>query len=159
MLMGWNLKGYTSHMNPKFHVKIDYLGFLTGDDIFKYRMMMGSLNWLVTLGCYDIHYTVCTLACHMMVPRQGNLHAMRRVFGYLKQNYMFSIDYDIKEPDFSMHKIEKYDWFPLNSNTKEEEPYGIPEPKGEPVVTSDFFDYSQASGLMTHRSTTCVLLF
>eukprot|EP00957_Ditylum_brightwellii_P165089 12569194-Ditylum_brightwellii.AAC.1 len=91
--------------------------------------MVGSLNWLVTLGHYDFHYTVCTLARHMMIPRQGHLHAIRRVFGYLKQNYKFSIDYNIKEPYFSMHKIEEYDWFPLYGNTKEEEPYGMPEPK------------------------------
>eukprot|EP00957_Ditylum_brightwellii_P203880 15336641-Ditylum_brightwellii.AAC.1 len=72
----------------------------------------------------------------MMMPRQGHLHAMRRVFGYLKQNYKFSIDYNIKEPDFSMHKIEEYDWFPLYGNTNEEELYGVPEPKGKPVVTN-----------------------
>eukprot|EP00957_Ditylum_brightwellii_P136122 10381266-Ditylum_brightwellii.AAC.1 len=72
-------------------------------------MMVRSLNWLVTLGHYDIHYTVCTLSRHMMMPRQGHLHEMKRVFGYLKQNYKFSINYDIKEPGFSMHKIEEYD--------------------------------------------------
>eukprot|EP00957_Ditylum_brightwellii_P058533 4438278-Ditylum_brightwellii.AAC.1 len=63
------------------------------------------------------------------MPRQGHLHAKRRFFGYLKQNYKFFIDYNIKEPDFSMHKIEEYGRFPLYSNTKEEEPYGMPEPK------------------------------
>eukprot|EP00957_Ditylum_brightwellii_P062640 4753964-Ditylum_brightwellii.AAC.1 len=86
MLMGWKLKGD--------------------------RMMVGSLDWLVTLGHYDIHYIVCTFAQHMMMPQQGYLHAMRRVFGCLKQNYKFSIDYGIKEPDFSMYKIEEYGWFP-----------------------------------------------
>eukprot|EP00957_Ditylum_brightwellii_P155517 11837431-Ditylum_brightwellii.AAC.1 len=74
MLMAWKLKG----------------------------MMVRSLNWLVTLGLYDIHYT---------------------------QNYKFSINYDIKEPDFLIHKIEEYDWFPLYGNTKEEELYGMREPK------------------------------
>eukprot|EP00957_Ditylum_brightwellii_P126477 9641325-Ditylum_brightwellii.AAC.1 len=87
--------------------------------------MVGSLNWLVILERYDIHYTVCTLVQHMMMPRQGHLHTMRRVVGYLKQNYKFSIDYNIKEPNFSMHKIEEYDWLPLYCNTKEEEPYGM----------------------------------
>eukprot|EP00957_Ditylum_brightwellii_P102593 7819049-Ditylum_brightwellii.AAC.1 len=96
-------------MDPNYHTKVDDSDFLTGDDIFKYRMIMGSLNWLVTLGHYDIHYTVCTLAQHMMMPRQGHLHAMRRIFGYLKQNHKFSIIYDIKEPDFLMHKIDEYD--------------------------------------------------
>eukprot|EP00957_Ditylum_brightwellii_P122340 9329114-Ditylum_brightwellii.AAC.1 len=38
-------------------------------------------------------------------------------------------------------------------------PFGMPEPKGKPVVTSGFFDSSRASCLVTCRSTTCVLLF
>eukprot|EP00957_Ditylum_brightwellii_P102692 7826313-Ditylum_brightwellii.AAC.1 len=96
--------------------------------------MVGSLNWLVTLGCYDIYYTVCTLAQYMMMPRQGHLYAMKRVFEYLKQNYKFSIDYSIQEPDFSIHKIEEYDWFPLYGNTKEEAPYCMPDPKEHPSI-------------------------
>ena len=158
-LMGWNLKGYMNHMDPKFHAEIDPSDFLVGEDISKYCMMVGSLNWLVTLGRYDIHYTVCTLARHMTIPRVGHMHAMKRVFGYLKQNYKFSIDYDINEPDFSAHKIEEYDWFPLYGDVKEEEPYGMPEPKGKAVVTSGFFYSSHASCLVTRRSTTCVHLY
>eukprot|EP00957_Ditylum_brightwellii_P198551 15132468-Ditylum_brightwellii.AAC.1 len=74
------LKEYMSHMDPNYHAKIDDADFLTSDDISKYRMM-GSLNWLVTMGRYDIHYIFCTLAQHMMMPRQGHLYAIRRVFG------------------------------------------------------------------------------
>eukprot|EP00957_Ditylum_brightwellii_P103524 7887684-Ditylum_brightwellii.AAC.1 len=33
-----------------------------------------------------------------------------------------------KEHDFSMHKIEEY------GNVKEEEPYGIPEPRAHPSI-------------------------
>eukprot|EP00957_Ditylum_brightwellii_P074159 5635229-Ditylum_brightwellii.AAC.1 len=91
--------------------------------------MVGSLNWLDTLGCYDICYTVCTLAWHIIMQRHGHLHAIRRVLGCLKQNYKLSINYDIKEPGLSMHKIEEYDWFPFCDNTKEEELYGMPEPE------------------------------
>eukprot|EP00957_Ditylum_brightwellii_P141600 10787375-Ditylum_brightwellii.AAC.1 len=61
MLMGWKLKGYMNPRDPNYHAKINASDFLTGDDISKYRMIVGSLNWLVTLGCYEIHYTVCTL--------------------------------------------------------------------------------------------------
>eukprot|EP00957_Ditylum_brightwellii_P114716 8747481-Ditylum_brightwellii.AAC.1 len=81
------------------------------------------------------------------MPRQGHMHAMRRAFGYLQQNLYFSINFDVQEPDFAPHQVEKYDWFPLYGEVKEEEPYGIPEPKGKPVVTSGFFDSSHASCL------------
>ena len=158
-LMGWKLKGYNNPMDPHYHPEIDDSDFLIGEDISKYRMMVGSLNWLITLGRYDIHYTVTTLARHMMMPRQGHMHAMRRVFGYLLQNLYFSINYDVQEPNFEAHSVTKYDWFPLYGNVKEEQPHGMPEPKGKPVVTSGFFDSSHASCLVTRRSTSSVLLF
>jgi hypothetical protein len=158
-LMGWKLKGYNNPMEPNFHAETDESDFLTGEEISKYRMMVGSLNWLVTLGRYDVHYATTTLARHMMMPRQGHMHAMKRVFGYLLQNKYFSIAYNIKEPDFSKYKVEQYDWFPLYGNVQEEVPYGMPEPKGKAVITSGFFDSSHASCLVTRRSTTCVLLF
>eukprot|EP00957_Ditylum_brightwellii_P083797 6369301-Ditylum_brightwellii.AAC.1 len=118
-------------MDLNFHAEIDGSDFLTGDDISKYHMMVGSLNWFVTHGCYGIHYTVCTLERHMMVPREGHMRAMHQVVGYLCQNYCFSIQYDITEPEL----------------------------KGKPVITSGFFGSSHATCLLTQRSTTCVLLF
>eukprot|EP00957_Ditylum_brightwellii_P149861 11413369-Ditylum_brightwellii.AAC.1 len=121
--MGWKLKGYMNPMDPNFHAETDDSDFLTGDDISKYRMMVGSLNWLVTLGRYDILYAVCTLARHMMMPRQGHMHVMRRLFGYLQQNYKFPIKYNITEPGLSKHSIESYDWLPLYGHAKEEEPF------------------------------------
>ena len=84
---------------------------------------------------------------------------MRRVFGYLRQNYKIAIEYDINEPDFSKYGVEDYDWYALYGNVLEELPYGMPKPKGKAVVTSGFFDSSHASSLVTRRSTTGVLLF
>lgn len=62
------------------------------------------------------------------------MHAMKCVFGYLLHNSDFSIHYDLTKPDFSGHKIEVYDWFPLYRTTSEEMSYGAPEPKGKGVV-------------------------
>eukprot|EP00957_Ditylum_brightwellii_P101971 7772267-Ditylum_brightwellii.AAC.1 len=81
------------------------------------------------------------------MPRQGHMHAMKRVFGYLLQNKYFSIAYNIEEPDFSKYKVEQHDWFPLYGNVQEEIPYGMPEPKGKAVITSGFFNSSHASCL------------
>jgi len=124
-----------------------------------YRMMVVSLNWLVTLGRFDIQYTSASLARYMMAPRQGHLEAMRRVFGYLKFNSKVKIDYDTTMPDLSGHKTETFDWFSLYGNVSEEMPYGMPTPKGKPVVINGFFDASHSSCLVTRRSTTGILMF
>eukprot|EP00957_Ditylum_brightwellii_P081171 6175231-Ditylum_brightwellii.AAC.1 len=145
-------------MDPNYHADIDESDFEVGENMSKYCMMVGSLNWLVTLGRYDIHYTTTILARHMMMPRQGHMHAMRHIFGYLHKDLGFSIDYDIKELDFSKCQVEEYNWFPLYGNAQEEMQFGMSEPKGKDVVTGGFFYSSHASCPVTHCSTTCVLL-
>mmetsp|Transcript_2008 Transcript_2008/g.2744 ORF Transcript_2008/g.2744 Transcript_2008/m.2744 type:complete len:97 (-) Transcript_2008:839-1129(-) len=96
-------------MDTNFHPEIDDSNFLEGDDISLYHMMVGSLSWLIALGRYDVHYASSSLARHNMFSRQGHIHAMQRVFGYLQSNCDFSIIYNTDEPDFSMHKLEEYD--------------------------------------------------
>ena len=96
-------------MDPIYHVELDDLDFPTGEDITKSRMMVGGLNWLVTLGRYNIHFATYTLTYYMMIPRQGHMHAMRRTLGHLKANYKLYIEYDISEPNLPKYKIEKYD--------------------------------------------------
>ena len=95
----------------------------------------------------------------MIIAREGHMHAMKRVFGYLRSNYKLSIVYNTDKPEFSMHQIKEYDWFPLYGEVKDEIHYIMPVPKGKPVVTSGSFDSSHAICLFTKRSITCVRLF
>eukprot|EP00957_Ditylum_brightwellii_P087353 6648934-Ditylum_brightwellii.AAC.1 len=92
-LMKWNLKGFNNAMDPHYHAEIDESDFLVGYDISKYMMMVGSLNWLVTLGRYDIHYTVTTLVRHMMMPRKGHMHAMKHfpLYGQVKEEMPYGV--------------------------------------------------------------------
>ena len=80
-LMKWNLKIFMNPMNSKFYTETDVSDFIIGEDTSKYIMLVGSLNWLATLGRHDIYYVVSKLARHMIMPRQVHMHAMRRVFG------------------------------------------------------------------------------
>jgi hypothetical protein len=53
------------------------------DQITVYKSLLGSANWIVTLGRFDIAYAVNTLSRYTMAPREGHLYALQRVFGYL----------------------------------------------------------------------------
>ena len=128
MRISWKFRNYTSPKDTNCHPEIDESTYLVGDAINKYRMMVGSLNWLITLGRYDVHYAASTLARYMMLLRQGHMEAMRRVFSCLKYHPKFSIVFDTDEPNISGYKVEKYDWFPMYNNAKEEMPYGMPTP-------------------------------
>ena len=99
--MEWSLKGFNYPVDQNVRADTDYSALLIGEDISKYGMMVGSLNWLVTLRRYNIYYTVYILARHMMMPRQAHIYSTRQVLGYLKQNCKVSIDCDVYEPVFS----------------------------------------------------------
>ena len=45
--------------------------------------MIGSANWILTLGRFDIANTLSTLSKYSMAPREGHFQAMIRLFGYL----------------------------------------------------------------------------
>ena len=47
--------------------------------------MIGSLNWLITIGRFDIQYAVTTLARYSHAPREGHLKAVLRIMGYVKK--------------------------------------------------------------------------
>ena len=48
--------------------------------------MVGSLNWAITLGRFDIQFSVTTMARYSHAPREGDLKAVIRIFGYLKNS-------------------------------------------------------------------------
>nr|GFA04069.1 hypothetical protein [Tanacetum cinerariifolium] len=48
-----------------------------------YRSMIGSLTYL-TASRPDIMFTVCAYARHQVTPKECHLHAVKRIFRYLK---------------------------------------------------------------------------
>jgi hypothetical protein len=48
--------------------------------------MIGSADWVITLGRLDVTYATNTMARHSMTPREGHLIAMKRLFGYLQKH-------------------------------------------------------------------------
>ena len=75
--------------------------------------MVRCLNWLVTLGQYDVHYTTRQWLWSAMVAmtlREGHMRAMARVFGYINSYAKMSITYDTDILDFSGLTFRSYEW-------------------------------------------------
>nr|GEX90097.1 hypothetical protein [Tanacetum cinerariifolium] len=69
-------------------------------DVHMYRSMIGSLMYL-TSSRPDIMFAVCTCARYQVNPKVSNLHAMKRIFRYLKGQPKFSFWYP-KDPFFDL---------------------------------------------------------
>ena len=48
----------------------------------KYIKMVGQLQWLVTLGRYDLNAQVSTTSKFRAAPRQGHMDRLKRIYSY-----------------------------------------------------------------------------
>nr|GEW33499.1 putative ribonuclease H-like domain-containing protein [Tanacetum cinerariifolium] len=69
-------------------------------DLYLYRSMIGSLMYL-TASRPDIMFAVCACARHQVTPKEYHLHAVKRIFRYLKGHPKLGLWY-LKEAPFDL---------------------------------------------------------
>ena len=62
-------KGYKTSLDKNDQPELDTDEILEGDMAAKYLTMVGQLQWLVTLGRFDIHAQVATMSRFRAAPR------------------------------------------------------------------------------------------
>ncbi|GJY44459.1 putative ribonuclease H-like domain-containing protein [Tanacetum coccineum] len=85
-------------------------------DLHLYRFMIGSLMYL-TASRPDIMFVVCTYARHQVTPKECHLHAVKRIFRYLKGHPMLGIWY-FKESLFDLVAYSDSDYDGDNHDRK-----------------------------------------
>jgi hypothetical protein len=75
-----------------------------------YRGLIGSANWIVTLGRFDIMYTDNTMSRINIAPREGHFDALLRMFGYLKLYPKGKLLVDRHNPYNTQPTFMLYDW-------------------------------------------------
>ena len=69
------------------HPELDDTELLTRESIQHYLTMIGQLQWLVTLGRFDIHAQVTFMSRFRSAPKKKHLERLQRIYGYvLKPN-------------------------------------------------------------------------
>ena len=118
-------------MNKDYHPELDDSEFLDPGYMTRYQSMVASLNWVITLGRFDIQYAVSTMARYNSAPRSGHLKALIRVFEYLKK---FDKGRLLIDPTLTEHEKYPYDdlntWQDLYPHAVDEIPPDTPTPKG-----------------------------
>jgi hypothetical protein len=77
---------YSSPMIPKDHPELDLSPLLDENGIKQYQSLISALQWLVTLGRFDILIAVTTMSGYRIAPRERNLDRLKRIIGYVKKN-------------------------------------------------------------------------
>ena len=76
-LFGSDLRLYKTPMSDEYHPETDDTPLLDARGGSLYCGLIGSANWAITLGRFDIQYAMQTLSRYSMALREGHLHAMK----------------------------------------------------------------------------------
>ena len=64
------------------HPELDDSEFLDEEGISRYQSLIGSLQWAISLGRFDIMTAVMTMFSFRAAPRKGHLDRVKRIYSY-----------------------------------------------------------------------------
>jgi len=67
------LQEFKTPMELNYHPELDSSPMLDDKHTSLFCALIGSANWLITLGCFDIHNATNVLSCFARAPREGHL--------------------------------------------------------------------------------------
>ena len=148
---------YSSPLEPGDHPELDDTELLDEDGIRQYQSLIGSLQWAISLGRFDISTAVMTLSGFRSAPRKGHLERAKRIIGYLYKMKHAVLRFRVKEPDYSDVPDFDYDWSDIYRPVKELLPTDAPEPLGNYVTLTHYVDANLMHDVLTGRSVTGIL--
>ena len=154
-----DFKSHKSPMAKEYHPEEDNTPLLDNIGISKYRSLIGTGNWIITLGRFDVFYAINTLSRYSATPQEGHLKAMMRVFGYLDAFPNGRIIIDPTYYDRSKYPPTRHEnWDELYPDAEEDIPSDMPTPKGKEARITVFVDADHACDKVTRRSVTGILV-
>jgi len=149
---------YKAPLEPNDHPELDDSDPLDEDGRAKYLCMIGQLQWVVTLGRYDVMSATVTMSRFRAEPRSGHLDRLRRMYGYLKNTKKGATRYRTGFVDHSDLPNITYDWMrTVYGDVKEILPRDAPTPKGPPICLTTYKDANLYHDFLTGRALTGVL--
>ena len=153
-------KGYKTPLDKNDHPEQDTSEILEGDMAAKYLTMVGQLQWLVSLGRFDIHAQVATMSRFRAVPRQGHMDRFKRIYSYAIRAKDYAVRFRTDQPDYSFLPYQESDWtYSAYGNVQEILPDDMPDPFGDAVCTTTTMDANLNNCLATGKSLTGCLHF
>ena len=140
------------------HPELDTSSLLDLDDHRIFQMLLGMLQWMVTIGKPELCQLVSCLNRFGACPREAHLDLAVRSFGYIKTTLHKQIAIDSRPMDFNRAQpdFEKLrpDFLKDYPDAKEEMDPGFPKSFGPVLQTTILVDSDHAHDLKTRRSLT-----
>ena len=140
------------------HPEMDTTDLLDPEGTKLYQSLIGALQWVVTIGRFEVMTSIVTLPSFRAAPRKGHLERVKRIYRYLARFANAKIRVRTVEPDYSGLPNFTYDWSRTVYGAIEEMlPNDAPEPLGKFVTLTHFVDANLMHDLVTGRSLTGIL--
>ena len=153
-------KGLKTPLEKNDHPELDTSETLEGQEVNHYLTMVGQLQWLITLGRFDIQAQVITMSRFRAQPRKGHLDWLKRIYAYVIRTKDYATRFRTTEPDYSYLPDQNFDWaHTVYGNVHEIIPDDIPDPLGKSVTTTTTVNANLNHCLATGRSVTGCLHF
>jgi hypothetical protein len=150
----------TSPLDSNDHPELDDSEFLEENETKIYQSMIGSAQWIVSIGRFDVAVHIMTLSSFRAQPRRGHLDRIKRIYAYLIKMKTAAIRFRTDMPDISDFIFADLDW--SNSpyaGVTEELPSNLPAARGKPVLMTTFVDANLGHDIISGKSVTGVLHF
>jgi hypothetical protein len=95
-------------MSEGYHPEVDDSLLCTEDDSAKYRSIIGCCIWIIVLGRFDIAYATSAMSRLNMLPREGNLKAVKKILSYLKTFPKGRVIIDTSYHDHSLYPVKDH---------------------------------------------------
>ena len=149
---------YSFPLDRRDHPELDDSEELGDEDTTKYQSMIGVLQWLISLGHFDIASAVMTMTRFRANPRVGHLERLKHIYGYIRKLPNGCIHVRTATYDYSDIPKQEYDWEQsVYGPVKELVPDDTPEPLGKEVVTTTYVGANLYHYMLTGRAVTGVL--
>ena len=150
----------SSPIEKNDHPELDMSKLLDLEWIQKYQSLIDALQWVVTIGRFDIQTAVMTLSSFCVAPRRGHLERIKRIYGYLSKMKHAVIRVRVEEPDYSELPTPEFSWDKsVYGNVREIIPDDAPKPYGKYVLITHYVDANLMHCLLTGRSVTGIIIF
>jgi hypothetical protein len=81
------------------HPELDTLELLDETGVQQFQLLIGSLQWAISLGRFDIATAVMSLSSFRALPCRGHLEQAKHICNYLYQMRHATIRFRTHEPD------------------------------------------------------------
>ena len=126
----------------------------------QYQSIIGTLQWAVSLGRFDIATAVMSLSSFRAIPRKGHLDRARRIVSYLLRFNEGAIRFRTGRPDFSMLPDTRDKWeYSVYGKDGERVPDDAPVALGQEVTLTHYVDANLYHDWVSGKSVSGILHF